>query len=317
MKGIATARQLEFQQPFDLNLCLTMGQAFRWVRLEDGWFSGVLGENLFHIRQIDSVIEYRVSGPHGEREPTCADDRLLSRYFRDDDDVGAIYAGISRDPVVANLVRQYPGMRVLRQDPWECLVSYILSQTASIGAIQTNVDKIAQRYGQPLRLDQDERHTFPTARKIVEEGLSAFNELHLGLDKADHIFSCAESVCAGLLNLEPLALPNISSSIATKKLDDFPGIGPKIANCVALMSLDKLDAFPVDRWVLRALEEAQLAGCPLPRKNPKGQYQMHDSAHRRLADWAQGHFGRYAGCAGQYLFHAIEPNKQKDSGRTS
>ena len=112
--GIEMTRELAITQPFDLELSLTMGQAFRWRRVGDGWLSGVLGENLFHIRQrhINGNVEYRVGGADGERDATDADDQLLRRYFREDDDVTAIYDDISHDPVVAGLVRQYPGMRV-------------------------------------------------------------------------------------------------------------------------------------------------------------------------------------------------------------
>ena len=141
-------RQLKIEQPFNLELSLTMGQAFRWHKLPadfygDGhkWFSGVLGENLLHIRQTDDGVEYRVGGPDGERAGTPADDEMLRRYFREDDDVAAIYQDICRDPVVAGLVRKYPGMRVLRQEPWECLVSYIFHRLRLFTASKTTLKK--------------------------------------------------------------------------------------------------------------------------------------------------------------------------------
>ena len=81
------------------------------------------------------------------------------------------------------------------------------------------------------------------------------------------------------------------------------GVGLKVASCVALMSLDKVDAFPVDRWVLRALDAGNYADYPIPPKS------FPDGAHRRIISWAQSYFGPYAGYAGQYLFHGIEPNK--------
>ena len=105
------ARQLLIDQPFDLELSLTMGQAFRWKERPGGWFSGVLGENLVHVCQTDAGVEYRVGGPDGERDPTSTDDELLRRYFREDDDVAAIYAAIARDAKIATIMREFPGLR--------------------------------------------------------------------------------------------------------------------------------------------------------------------------------------------------------------
>ena len=306
-------RQLKIEQPFNLELSLTMGQAFRWHKLPadfygDGhkWVSGVLGENLLHIRQTDDGVEYRVGGPDGERAGTPADDEMLRRYFREDDDVAAIYQDICRDPVVAGLVRKYPGMRVLRQEPWECLVSYIFSQTATIHSIKNNVEKMARISLQKAILVNEERNVFPTVEQVVVAGLPALKDLRFGLKKDQNTFEAARRIRAGTLQLTDLGQSDTPCRVAVGKLDDLPGVGLKIANCAALMSLDKLDAFPVDRWILRALEHTNYDNCPLPETNRKTLY---DSDHRKLHDWAEGHFGKYAGWAGQYLFHGIEPNK--------
>ncbi len=305
------ARQLEITQPFDLKLSLTMGQAFRWRPLDEGWFSGVIGEDLVHIRQTETGVEYRVGGPDGERTADEKDDELLRRYFRLGDDIEAIYADISRDLIVAELVEKYWGMRVLRQEPWECLVSYICAGNAGINGIKRNVEKIAAQSQRVVCLDNDVRSIFSTAEEVLRVGLPALRDLRLGLKRADSIFAAAQQACNGTLNLRSLSSMGTSSMDAARRLDACPGIGPKIANCIALMSLDKLDAFAVDVWVLRALEHwsYQQKGCPTVRKGSKGKYQFHDSIHWRVTNWAQGYFGKYAGYSGQYLFHGIEPNK--------
>ena len=305
------ARQLKIEQPFDLALSLKMGQAFRWRERTDGWFSGVLGGNLVHILQTDTGVEYRMGGPEGERNATDADDDLLRGYFRLDDDIEAIYADISRDTIVARLVEKYWGMRVLRQEPWECLVSYICAGNAGIDGIKRNVEKIAAQSQRVVCLDNDLRYIFATAEEVVRVGLPALWDLRLDLKRADSVFFAAQQACNGTLNLYSLSSMGTSSIDAARRLNACPGIGPKIANCIALMSLDKLDAFAVDVWVLRALERwgYQQKGCPTVRKDSKGKYQFHDSIHWRLINWAQGYFGRYTGYAGQYLFHGIEPNK--------
>ena len=110
------------------------------------------------------------------------------------------------------------------------------------------------------------------------------------------------------LTRDPLLLER--SGDAVRLLDSYKGIGPKIASCVALMSLDKLDAFPVDRWVLRALAERDLSAMPdrLAERVKSGGI-LKEAQQYRVGDWAGEHFGQYAGYANQYLFHWIEPHK--------
>ena len=295
------ARQLEITQPFDLELSLTMGQAFRWRRYGDGWFSGVIGDHLIHIRQTAGGVEYRAGGADGETDGDLG--ALLSAYFRLDDDLVAIYADLgARDPHIATLIRQYPGLRVLRQEPWECLVSYICSANNNIKRISDSVEAMADRLGDPIHLDGKGRHTFPSALRLADAGEGLLRELGLGL-RAPRVAGAAEMVCDGELDLIGLTSTDVSCSESTGRLTGCRGVGLKIASCVALMSLDKTDAFPVDRWILRALTAGNYAGCPPPGKH------LHDRAHKRIISWAQGYFGPYAGYAGQYLFHGIEPHK--------
>ena len=293
---------------------LMMGQAFRWHQLDAGfypdgaderpWFSGVLGDNLIHIRQTEDGVEYRAGGPNGATDADLND--LLSRYFRLDDDIEAIYADLcARDPRMAKLVEDYRGMRVLRQDPWECLVSYICSKSNKITSISQCVEAIATMSRQTVRLGGDERHIFPTPQVVTAVGVGGLTVLDLkGRFRNSFppaIYSAAERICNDDLDLDELM--RLPYSGVKSELLDCKGIGHKIAECVALMSLDKLDAFPVDTWILRALTTGNYAGCPIPRKY------LHDSAHKRIIAWGQSYFGPYAGYAGQYLFHGIEPNK--------
>ena len=161
------ARHLEITQPFDLALSLTMGQAFRWRPLGEGWFSGVIGENLVHIRQTENGVEYRVGGPDGEREAAGVDDELLRRYFREDDNVAAIYASISGDPKMDTIVQEFPGLRLLRQDPWECLVTCICSARNHLKHIDAIIERIANKFGMKVTLNKEERRTFPAAEQLA------------------------------------------------------------------------------------------------------------------------------------------------------
>ena len=157
-------RQIPINQPFDLALTLTMGQAFRWRPLDDSWFSGVIGENLIHIRQIEDGVEYRVAGPDGGRPATRKDDELLRGHFRLDDDIAAIYASIAQDPKVDTIMGEFPGLRLLRQDPWECLASQLCAADNDAERAGRAIETVAEFLGKKLELDGDVRHTFPPLR---------------------------------------------------------------------------------------------------------------------------------------------------------
>ncbi len=323
-------RSMSVRQPFDLALSLEMGQAFRWRRVGDkeerqgnwgeppaswrknggDWYSGVLGEYLVHLRQTGDGLEYRVGGEDGERHDVDLDQRFKD-YFRLDDDIEGVYAQLGRHEALAPAIKQHPGLRLLRQDPWECLVAYLCSGTNSIRRIKHCVESIAQLGRRKVYLDDDEWYVFPGPAQIAEQGESALADLRLGLSsRSRNIFRMAINLTSDPLLLERSGDPEISAAEAVRLLDRYPGIGPKIASCVALMSLDKLDAFPVDRWVLRALAECDLSAMsPGLEERVRSSRALTEAQQYRVAEWARECFGDFAGYANQYLFHWIEPHK--------
>ena len=278
-------------QPFDLKLSLTMGQAFRWQEKE-GWYSGVVGGVFIKIRQTrDGKVEFRSSQP----EESTAD--LLRSYFRLDDDIEAIYAEICRDRKVAELVKLYPGLRILRQEPWECLVAYLCSANNNIRRIGQIVEEMSKKFGDSVSLDGETRRSFPTPAKLDKAGESELERLALGLRQRHiGIYQAAQKVTQGSLNLDDLRGKDYAP--AKKELMNLYGVGPKIADCVLLFSLDKLEAFPIDTWISRALVEWLFPDL----KPPEGR-KLRDSDLRKLRERARQHFGRYRGYANQYLFH--------------
>ena len=306
-------RRLVIEQPFDLALTLEMGQAFRWRRLGDEdeeWYSGVLGPHLVHIRQTGDGVEYRVGGSDGEREDIDLS-QALHAHFRLDDNIEAIYAELRCDPVVARATGEYPGLRLLRQEPWECFASYVCSRTRSIRGTRSSVEAIANLSRDTVRLDGDVRHVFPTADLLAGRESDALGELRLGLQKSPNILRIARWLAHDPQALDRMTEHSASTADVVRQLDGFRGVGPKIASCAALMSLERLDAFPVDRWVQRALAECDLSEMPrgLAEKvmSPRA---LTEPQQYRMAEWARERFGRYAGYAGQYLFHWVEPRKE-------
>ena len=217
-------------------------------------------------------------------------DALLSSYFRLADNMDAIYAGIaSYDDKVAGLVKEYPHLRIMRQpDPWECMVAYICSSNNNVAHISMIVEKIAEKLGQPVELDGKVRHTFPTPEVVLNAGVGSLEELGLGLNRHSKIVAAAQRICDGELDLRWLAQPQVPYAEAKAQLVACQGIGPKIADCIALFALDKMQAFPVDVHVRKAV-----AGYFQGQKQP---------TNKALVAWAQNRFGEYAGYANQLLF---------------
>ena len=272
-------RTLTVDRAFDLDKCLYQAQDFRWREMGGGWHSGVLHGDLVHIRQNGNILEYRAHSDLSD---------LLTSYFRLDEDIEAVYERLSStDDKVACLVDRYPGLRVLKQpDPWECTVAYICSATNNIDRIRNIVEKIAKEIGKPVVLDSDVRYAFPTPEEILNAGVGRLEELDLGLDRHRKIIAVAERIRDGQLDLCQLSQPEVSYGEAKLRLMACYGIGPKVADCIALFALGMTQAFPVDTWVRRAVME-YFPGL-----------ELYDEA---IVQWAQDRFGMYAGYANQFL----------------
>ncbi len=287
---------------------LESGQAHRWSKgsgsEEDGpWHWGVVEGNLIKIRHNSDPslgpwggLEFR-SSPGDDRESLKSH---LWSYFRLEDDVDGIFQDITGDPRVAEMVLKHRGLRLLRTEPWECLIAFICSANSNIPRIHSNMESMAEAFGRPLTLDGHTRYSFPTPKALARAGETVLRALGLGF-RAPYVAQAATAVAEGRLDLD--ALRHMSYQEAQARLMEQPGIGPKIADCVLLHSLDKLEAFPIDVWVRRALREWYF-----PDRKPP--------TDRVMNEWAQGYFGRYAGYAELYLFHGRRLGKKSAETRS-
>ena len=273
--------QLTIDQPFDLASTLESGQSHRWVK-EDNWYIGVLYSNLVKIRQIEDKIEW-YSSPSSEQDMIV----LLKDYFRLDDDLNNIYKQITQDQRVSEMVAKYPGLRLLRQDPWECTIAFICSANSNIPRIHKVIENLSNTFGSSLQLDGHTRYSFPSPQQLDVAGEQKLRELGLGF-RAPYVDKATRLVSEDRLNLKSLI--HMPYEIAKETLMECPGIGPKIADCILVFSLEKMEAFPIDVWVRRALGDWYFPN----QKTPSNQV---------LQSWAQSYFGTYGGYAQQYLFH--------------
>ena len=302
---------IPFTAPYDLRGTLCGGQAFRWREEGGGWFCGVIFGNVVRMRRVDEGIEF-VSAPDDEASLAP----LVRDYLRVDDDMDEVYSALSEDEHLADAVKQHQGLRVLRQEPWECLVGFICSANNNIPRITANVEDMALHYGRsllghdlPTSADGDgdglqgcERKVFPTARQLVDAGEQALRDLKLGF-RAVNVIAAAEGIAEGE-GPDLFSLREADYEDALAELVKLRGIADKVANCVMLFSLDKPQAFPVDVWIVKAMRDWYPDAPVPPALNSNGNKTTPTERHKReMREWALERYGEHAGYANQYMFH--------------
>lgn len=271
----------------DLDLAATLdsGQVFRWWPSRGGW-DGVVGRRRVWLRQEGEWLRAEASGDPGDWS-------WLWTYLGTDEDLAAIVATFPRDPLLEAATRTCRGLRLLRQDPWECLASFLMSSTKQIVQIRQILELLCTRHGDPLEdsvpgRGEPGRRAFPRPEVLATVPEAELRRCKMGF-RARYLWETARVVADGALELG--ALPRVGLEVARRRLMDLPGVGRKIADCVLLFACGYRQVVPVDVWVSRALRELYFGGD-------------RPSAARLLA-FAETHFGPYGGYAQQYLFHYL------------
>jgi len=261
-----------------LDHTLDSGQAFRWYKRGD-WWTGVLGEHVVRLRQNEDGMEVDSSISRDE----------LRDYFRLDDDLEQIYQEISKDEYIAKLIDAFRGLRLLRQDTWETAASYILATHASVPQIKRMIDNLCAMYGKPL---EDGWYSFPRPEDIVEDE-SGVLECKLGF-RSSRIVRFARSVASGEVDFERLRRMRYEEAI--EYLLAIYGIGPKVADCIALFGLGHMEAFPVDVRIARAMNN----------------YYGVEGNYKKVSGFGRSYFGRWAGYAQEYIYISEARSRKKE-----
>jgi len=271
---------------YDLAATLRSGQAFRWQAWEDAW-EGVIGRYWVRLRQIPGGIAAQTAVP-------ILDWSWLTHYLQTDVDVHSIISSFPEDEPMRQSVACCSGLRLLRQDPWECLASFILSSTKQIIQIQQIVGLLCERLGEPLDIPVEHPPVFgfPPAERIAEATEAELRGCKMGF-RAPYLLKTARMAAAGGIDLEKIRQLGLQEARA--QLLRLPGVGDKIANCVLLFAYGFPGAFPVDVWVMKALRQLYF-----PRRRPNAS---------RILQFTTSYFGPHAGYAQQYLFHYMRTRK--------
>ena len=275
--------------PINLDVTLCCGQVFRWDKRGDWWY-GVVGDKVFKTRQINAEIEF-----------ANADEKFVEHYFGLDDDLRKIRDRIGKDEHVRKALREFWGLRIIRQEPWECLISYICATYKSIAAIKLMLLKLSKKFGEKMTFDGCDFYSFPTPEKLANATERGLMECGLGF-RAKYVLDTSKKIYGDDFDLERLR--RMPYQQAKKELGSFYGVGLKVADCILLFSIGKLEAFPVDVWVKRTILNHYTEHFPNALiKKLSSQESLSNSEYEKLNEFGRNYFGEYAGYAQEYLYH--------------
>lgn len=252
---------------YDLDLAQTLdcGQSFRWTEHEDGSFSGIAFGKFVTVRLENNTL-------YIENTNKKDFDNIWYDYFDLSLDYGKIRNEISRlHPVLCEAAKYAPGIRILRQEPYEALCTFIISQNNNIKRIKGIVQRLCENFGEKIECG----YAFPTAEKMAQLTPDDLAPLRAGF-RNRYLIDAAQKVASGAVDLEKCLYCDYDEARA--ELMKITGVGVKVADCTLLFGLHRIEAFPVDVWMKRAMKKL------FPDMKPED-------------------FGEYAGIAQQYIFH--------------
>ena len=265
------------KEKLNLELSLFSGQAFRWKK-KLNWYYGFIDNKFLKLRIKNNCLEC-----------VCSDDWVAQDKVYDYFGLGIKYDEIFEnfdDELFTVAYKKLQGMRVLNQDPWECLISFIISAWSNVPKISNTIHLLCQKLGHKYILDDIVGYSFPSPIQITGLTESEMKSFGLGY-RGQYVLKTSKIIEENKILLSDFYNEDYFDSL--KFLLTFPGVGDKVANCVLIYSLKKYNAFPVDLWVERLLVEDYGLNKKMSLINKR--------------KWGQNYFGKYSGIIQHYLFH--------------
>ena len=261
----------------DIDNSINSGQVFLWEKQGSDWY-GIDGQNILKINKNGVIKSIR---------------NLKTDFFRKNDNMQEIIKSISKDKTVKKAVKEYEGLRLFRQDPFQCLISFIISSNSNIQKIKSSLEKITKKFGKKVKIQNKEFFLFPEPEKMAKATIDEIKSCGVGY-RAPFIKEAAKMVILKKIDFEYLKKCDYNE--AKKNICLVPGIGNKVEDCIMLFSLNKLESFPLDTWMIKILEKYYSNEFKIETKTiTQKQYEL---LHEKIVNY----FGPYCGYAQQYLF---------------
>ena len=273
---------------FSINIdnSINSGQVFLWGKNGTDWY-GINGQDILKINEngiIKSILNSKTN------------------FFRKNDNMQEIIKSISKDETVKKSVKQYEGLRIFEQDPFQCMISFIISSNSNIQKIKNSLEKICKKFGKKVKIQNTEFFLFPKPEKLANASIEEIKKCGVGY-RAPFIKQASKMIVLKKINFKYLEKCDYEE--AKKNICLIPGVGNKVADCILLFSLNKLEAFPLDTWMIKILEKYYSNQFNIKTKTiTEKQYQI---LHEKIVNY----FGPYCGYAQQFLFKMERENYNK------
>ena len=261
----------------DIDNSINSGQVFLWEKDGINWY-GINGQDILKINEngaIKSILNLKIN------------------FFRKNDNIQEIIRSISKDKTVKKAVKEYEGLRIFKQDPFQCMISFIISSNSNIQKIKNSLEKITKKFGTKVTIQNKEFFLFPKPEKLANASIEEIKKCGVGY-RAPFIKQASKMIVLKKINFKYLEKCDYQE--AKKKICVIPGIGNKVADCILLFSLNKLEAFPLDTWMIKILEKYYSNEFKIETKTITTK--QYDILHEKIVNY----FGPYCGYAQQFLF---------------
>ena len=270
---------------FELKDIFDCGQCFRWNIEEDGSYTGVFGSNVLNVKKVNNEILF---------EGICEKDikKTVEYYFDLKRDYTQIKNKLSKiDDNMKTSIEYGSGIRILNQDLWETIISFIISANNNIPRIKGIIERLSKKYGKELEYKNKKYYSFPTVEELKNVSVQEYRNLGLGF-RDIRLYETTKMISNGEVDLKKLR-NNPNTQEVREQLLTLSGVGPKVADCILLFSdLKRFEVFPIDVWVRRVMNDLYIK-----------QEDETKVSKKQIEKLATEKFGNLAGIAQQYLFY--------------
>ena len=272
---------LENVQSFEPVHIFECGQCFRWNKQENNSYTGIVKNNVINVKKENERVIF-TGNCNEDIKTICIDYFDLNKNYEN------IKTELSKiDNYLANSIKYGNGIRILHQDLWETIISFIISANNNIPRIKTIIERISKTYGNKLIFQDKEYYAFPTPEELANVTVQDFRNLGLGFRDV-RVYETVQKTLRKEIDLEQLEKEKDAETLRNKLLE-IPGVGHKVADCIMLFSLKRYEVFPVDVWVRRVISELYFENI--------------EQKPQTIQKFAKEQYGNLAGLAQQYLFY--------------